>query len=74
MKTRFKIVIVIVCFVVFYVALIPIWQACNGSGIDCTIWQELINLTRPVVPSEWMGEQVGWKGSTDDIEYHLLRP
>ena len=63
MKTKLKIALVIACFIAFYFALIPIFQACDEAGSDCTLWRELIGLTRPVVPSEWLGEQVGWSGS-----------
>lgn len=68
MKTRFKIITVIVCFVAFYVGLIPIWEACDASDADCTVWRELINLTRPVVPSEWMGAEIEWSGTTEGVE------
>ena len=66
MKTRFKIAIVIACFVAFYFVLIPAFVACDEAGSDCTIWRELIGLTRPVVASEWLGEQVGWSGTTQE--------
>ena len=60
MKTRFKIILVIVILVAFYFALIPIWHTCNDSGEDCTIWQELFLFTRPVVPSQLLGNTVEW--------------
>lgn len=66
MKTIFKIGIVIACFVAFYFALIPIFVVCDEAGSDCDIWRELIGLTRPVVPSEWLGQQIGWSGSDQE--------
>ena len=68
MKTRFKIVIVIACFVVFYLSLMPIWAACNDSGAGCTVWKELMLLTRPVIPGEWIGAELEWNGTSEGIE------
>ena len=65
MKTRYKIVVVITCFVAFYFALIPILQVCTHSGGDCTLWQDLVLLTRPVISS---GEGIEWSGSVEGKE------
>ena len=65
MKTRYKILIVIVCFVIFYLALIPILQVCHISESDCIIWRELMLLTRPVISSS---EGLEWSGTVDGIE------
>ena len=68
MKTRFKILTVIACFAIFYVEMIPLWEACNATGDDCTVWRELINLTRPIIPSVWMGAELEWSGTADGVE------
>ena len=73
MKTNFKIFLVISSFVVFYFALIPILQTCQGTDFDCTLWQELMLLTRPVVVSSqhtWnTGDDLGtWAGTTEGLE------
>ena len=68
MKTRFKIVIVIACFVIFYLVLVPIWETCNDFGADCSVWKELMLLTRPVIPGEWIGAELEWSGTPEDIE------
>lgn len=76
MKTRYKIFLVIGCFAAFYFALIPILQACNSADSDCTVWRELILLTRPVVssPHIWdTGSDVGsWAGTTEGHETPAL--
>ena len=73
MKTKYKIFLVIACFVVFYFALIPIFYACNSIISDCIVWQELVHLTRPVVVSSshiWdTGDGIGsWTGTAEGIE------
>ena len=73
MKTRYKIFLVIGSFVAFYFALIPLLQLCVDSANDCTVWKELVVLTRPVVtssPHVWdTGEEIGeWIGSTEQME------
>lgn len=66
MKTKFKVATVIATFVVFYFALIPTLQICIDLESDCTVWQELVLLTRPVISS---GEGiVEWRGTVDGIE------
>ena len=77
MNTRYKIFLVIGCFAVFYFALIPILQACNSIDSDCTVWRELILLTRPVVmssPHIWdTGDGWGaWTGTTEGPETPAL--
>ena len=72
MKTRFKICIIIACFVVFYLVLLPIWEVCYDSGADCRVWEELILFTRPVIPGEWVGEELQWSGSTQGRESPAL--
>ena len=77
MKTKFKILLVINLFVVFYFALIPGLQICIDFEGDCGLWKELILLTRPVVTS---GENVwdtgdginAWTGTPEGIENPLL--
>ena len=73
MKTKFKIILVIGSFVIFYFALIPAMQICLDSGGDCAVLKELILLTRPVIPSDTLiwdtGNGVGdWGGTPDQIE------
>ena len=73
MKTRFKILLVISIFVMFYFALIPGFQICVDSEEDCSIWIELILLTRPVVTSNesiWnTGDGVSsWTGTVNGME------
>ena len=77
MKTKFKILLVINLFVVFYFALIPGLQICIDFEGDCGIWKELILLTRPVVPS---GQNVwdtgnginAWTGTPEELENSSL--
>jgi hypothetical protein len=68
MKTRFKIFLVIACFVGFYFTLIPVLQFCLNSNDDCLVWQELMLLTRPVIASG----DLQWSGSVDGIEIPSL--
>lgn len=73
MKTRFKILLVIGFFVMFYFALIPGFQVCIDTKGDCSIWKELIHLTRPVVTlgdDVWdSGDGIGsWTGTTQGVE------
>ncbi len=73
MKTRYKIFLVIGSFVVFYFALIPALQLCIDSNNDCTVWQEIVMLTRPVISSSTLGEGIGeWSGTTDGLEIPSL--
>ena len=73
MKTRYKIFLVIGSFVAFYFALIPALQVCIDSNNDCTVWQELVMLTRPVISSSTLGEGIGeWSGTVDGLEIPLL--
>ena len=73
MKTEFKILFVITLFVIFYFALIPGLQICIDFEGDCSIWKELILLTRPVVIS---GENVldtgdginAWTGTPEGMK------
>ena len=77
MKTRFKILLVVVSFIAFYFALIPILQTCHHStDSDCTVWQELMLLTRPVVTSSshiWdTSDGIDeWTGTTEGMETTL---
>lgn len=66
MKTRYKISLVISCFVAFYFALIPAVQYCLESDADCTVWKELMLLTRPVISSD--EGIVEWSGTPQGIE------
>ena len=73
MKTRFKILLVICFFVMFYFALIPGFQICIDSEGDCSIWKELILLTRPVVTSGddvWhTGDEINsWTGRLKELK------
>ncbi|MDX1441897.1 MAG: hypothetical protein R3237_05510 [Nitrosopumilaceae archaeon] len=68
MKTRYKIFLVISSFVVFYLSLIPVMQFCLESYGDCSLWQELILLTRPVIVSD----DLQWSGTVDGIEHPSL--
>ena len=74
MKTGFKILLVIASFVVFYFALIPVMQACQSTDSDCTVWEEMMTLTRPVVVASnsfvWnTGDDAGsWTGTTEGIK------
>ena len=63
MKTKFKILLVINLFVIFYFALIPGMQICIDFEGDCSVWKELILLTRPVVTS---GENIWSTGDGMD--------
>jgi len=73
MKTRYKIFLVIGSFVVFYFGLIPALQVCADSNNDCTVWQELVLLTRPVIPSSTLGEGIGeWSGTADGMKIPSL--
>ena len=64
MKTRYKIFAVIACFILFYFALIPVLQYCLESNGDCSVWQEMMLLTRPVIVSD----DLQWSGSVDRVE------
>ena len=73
MKITFKILFVINFFVIFYFALIPGLKICIDSDGDCSVWKELILLTRPVVTS---GENVwdtgdginAWAGTNNGMK------
>ena len=73
MKTRYKIFFIIGSFVAFYFALIPVMQSCIDSNNDCTVWKELLLLTRPVITStSHMWDTVNgigtWTGTVEEIE------
>jgi len=73
MKIRFKIFLVIGVFVGFYFALQPIFLWCLDSGVDYTLWYELINLTRPVIHIDYsfwddLSGTGGWSGTVQGIE------
>jgi hypothetical protein len=70
MKIRFKIFAVIVSFASFYFALIPMLQQCTEHGSDCTIYQEMMLLTRPVIIVDWEDESgiAEWSGTPQDRE------
>lgn len=71
MKTRYKILVVISSFVTFYFALTPILQYCSESDANCTVYQELTLLTRPVISTSiWEDENgiVEWSGTPQSIE------
>ena len=74
MKTRFKIGIVIICFIVFYLALIPSFEICRDLGSDCSIFNELLSLTRPVIHSSdafWSEDGISeWSGTAQAKEEH----
>ncbi len=73
MKTRYKIFLVIGSFVAFYFASIPALQVCIDSNNDCTVWQELVMLTRPVISSSILGEGIGeWSGTAEGLEIPSL--
>lgn len=75
MKTRYKTSLVIASFVAFYFALIPATHMCLESDSDCTIYQELIILTRPVVTLNiWdAGDGTGtWSGTVEDMKEPTL--
>lgn len=67
MRTRYKALSVVVAFCTFYFALIPALHWCLDSDADCTVWQELIRTTRPVIPADayWnsSGEIPEWGGT-----------
>ncbi|EGG42351.1 Hypothetical protein Nlim_0796 [Candidatus Nitrosarchaeum limnium SFB1] len=69
MKTRYKIFLVIACFIAFYVGIIPVLGYCLESGADCTLYQELILLTRPTITvyTPWEGISE-WSGTAEEIE------
>ena len=76
-KTRYKIFLVIGSFVVFYFALVPILQTCNSANSDCTVLQELVLLTRPVVvssPHIWDTNDgiSSWTGTVEGMEAPTL--
>ena len=66
MKTRYKIFLIIACFVSFYFAMIPILHYCLEFEGDCTVYQELILLTRPVIVSG-SADDIQWSGTVDGI-------
>ncbi|RDJ31554.1 MAG: hypothetical protein DWQ18_01715 [Crenarchaeota archaeon] len=69
MKTRYKILAVIASFVAFYFSLIPGYEMCRDAGSDCSVFQFLINLTRPVIWSGYLGiEGISeWSGTAQGI-------
>ena len=77
MKTRFKILLVVASFIAFYFALIPVLQSCNPiADSDCTVWQELMHLTRPVITSSshvWdTGDGIDrWTGTIEEMQTTL---
>lgn len=71
MKTRYKILLVTAFFAVFYFALTPALQYCLESDADCTVYQELVLLTRPVIIVDVWGDEssIGeWSGTPQGIE------
>ncbi|MCE9653419.1 MAG: hypothetical protein K8Q89_10270 [Nitrosarchaeum sp.] len=70
MKTRYKIFLVIACFVSFYFAIIPVTGYCMESGSDCTLHMELIHLTRPAIAVDTFGDGISqWSGTVEGIEH-----
>ena len=67
MKTRYKILIVIAFFAAFYFALTPGYEMCRNASADCSVFQFLINLTRPVIWSGYFGIEgiTEWSGTTE---------
>jgi len=69
MKTRYKIIFVITCFITFYFAIIPVLGYCLESGADCTLYQELTLLTRPTITVDTPWEGISeWSGTAEGIE------
>ena len=70
MKTKYKIFIVLGSFVGFYFASISALQLCNQSDSDCTIFQELVLLTRLSVRVDFWDNQSSfeWTSSAEGIE------
>jgi hypothetical protein len=70
MKTKYKIFIVLGSFVGFYFASIFALQLCNQSDSDCTIFQELVLLTRLSVRVDFWDNQSSfeWTSSAEGIE------
>lgn len=64
MKTRYKIIIVIGIFVLFYVQLPLMWKQCDEVGADCTVLMNLMHWTRMGMFSH----DLEWSGTADGIE------
>ncbi|MCE2498011.1 MAG: hypothetical protein J4F28_03290 [Nitrosopumilaceae archaeon] len=51
MRIRYKASVVVVCFVAFYVGIIPIYAACVEPADACTLVRNLITSTRLAIPA-----------------------
>jgi len=73
MKTRYKIILVVAIFVLFYVTVPLFTQHCFEISDDCEVFRQLMNHTRAgmVVSSE--GSGIGeWGGTAQGIEEPTL--
>jgi len=73
MKTRYKILIVIVGTVFVYMAVIPgLLLSCLAFTDDCFIFQQLLFYTYLVIPGSLLGDEhdgIGeWTGTPEGIE------
>ena len=67
MRLRYKASVVVACFVVFYLGLIPIYMACVESAYNCTLVTELIAGTRLTLPVGNVGN-VEYTGTAQGVE------
>ncbi|WP_428325592.1 hypothetical protein [Nitrosopumilus sp.] len=73
MKTRYKIILVIGIFVLFYVTIPLFTQHCFEISDDCEVFRQLMNHTRAgMVVSSGDGGIREWSGTAQGIEEPTL--
>ena len=68
-RLRYKISVVIACFVVFYVGITPIGVACVDPANNCAFLTELVISTRLVVPGNAIIEYTGTAPGIEDPKF-----
>lgn len=69
MKTRYKIILVIGIFILFYVTVPLFSKHCTEISDDCEIIRHLMNYTRAGVATNSIGEGIGeWSGTAQGKE------
>lgn len=68
MKTRYKILMVIGIFALFYVQVPWMFKQCDETGADCTVFINLMNWTRMGV---FVNDTI-WDSGSENTENHTV--
>ncbi|MCV0431240.1 hypothetical protein [Nitrosopumilus sp.] len=69
MKTRYKIILVIGIFALFYVTVPLFSKHCTEVSEDCTVFWQLMHQTRAGIVTNSLGEGIGeWSGTAQGME------